>query len=96
MLLAIFFIIANAIFRGSLNYLTLHYPISIGLIIGILMSNSLLLIISLPVLAGCITMIIFDRHFNSSFFEKNVFLKQIIALEQIDRQFFEPVQSHFL
>ena len=46
MLLAIFFIIANAIFRGSLNYLTLHYPISIGLILGILMSNSLLLIIS--------------------------------------------------
>jgi len=29
--------------------------------------TSLLLIISLPVLAGCITMIIFDRHFNSSF-----------------------------
>ena len=29
-----------------MNYLTLHYPISIGLIIGILMSNSLLLIIS--------------------------------------------------
>jgi len=27
------------------------------------------LIISLPVLAGCITMIIFDRHFNSSFFD---------------------------
>ena len=46
MLLAIFFIITNAIFRGSLNYLTLHYLISIGLIIGILMSNSLLLIIS--------------------------------------------------
>lgn len=46
MLLAILFIIANAIFRGSLNYLTLHYLISIGLIIGILMSNTLLLIIS--------------------------------------------------
>jgi hypothetical protein len=46
MLLAIFFIIGTAIFRGSLNYLTIHYPISIGLIIGILMSNSLSLIIS--------------------------------------------------
>ena len=31
--------------------------------------TSLLLIISLPVLAGCITMIIFDRHFNSCFFD---------------------------
>ncbi len=31
--------------------------------------TSLLLIISLPVLAGCITMIIFDRHFNCSFFD---------------------------
>jgi hypothetical protein len=47
MLLAIFSIIGTAIFRGSLNYLTIHYPISIGLIIGILMSNSLSLIISL-------------------------------------------------
>ena len=31
--------------------------------------TSFLLVISLPVLAGCITMIIFDRHFNSSFFD---------------------------
>jgi len=31
--------------------------------------TSILLIISLPVLAGCITMIIFDRHFNTSFFD---------------------------
>jgi heme/copper-type cytochrome/quinol oxidase subunit 1 len=31
--------------------------------------TSLLLIISLPVLAGCITMIIFDRHFNCSFYD---------------------------
>jgi heme/copper-type cytochrome/quinol oxidase subunit 1 len=29
--------------------------------------TSVLLIISLPVLAGCITMIIFDRHFNTAF-----------------------------
>ena len=46
MLLAIFFIIGTAIFRGSLNYLTMNAVISIGLIIGILMSNSLLLVIS--------------------------------------------------
>ena len=45
-LLGIFFIIGSAIFRGSLNYSTIHYPISIGLIIGILMSNYILLIIS--------------------------------------------------
>jgi heme/copper-type cytochrome/quinol oxidase subunit 1 len=31
--------------------------------------TSLLLIISIPVLAACITMIISDRHFNSSFFD---------------------------
>ena len=31
--------------------------------------TSLLLIVSLPVLAVCITMIIFDRHFNSGFFD---------------------------
>ena len=46
MLLAIFFIIGTGIFRGSLNYLTMNAILSIGLIIGILMSNSLLLIIS--------------------------------------------------
>ena len=46
MLLAIFFIIGTAIFRGSLNYLIMNAILSIGLIIGILMSNSLLLIIS--------------------------------------------------
>ncbi len=46
MLLAIFFIIGTAIFRGLLNYLIMNAILSIGLIIGILMSNSLLLIIS--------------------------------------------------
>ena len=46
MLLAIFFIIGTAIFRGLLNYIILNAILSIGLIIGILMSNSLLLIIS--------------------------------------------------
>ncbi len=45
MLLAIFFIIGTSIFRGSLNYLIINAILSIGSIIGILMSNSLLLII---------------------------------------------------
>ena len=43
MLLAIFFIIGTAIFRGSLNYIIINAILSIGSIIGILMSNSLLL-----------------------------------------------------
>jgi len=46
MLLAIFFIIGTAIFRGSLNYIIINAILSIGLISAILMSNSLLLIIS--------------------------------------------------
>lgn len=47
MLLAIFFIIGTAIFRGSLNYLIFNAMISIGSIYGILMSNSIVLIISI-------------------------------------------------
>ena len=43
MLLAIFFILGTTIFRGSLNYLIINAILSIGSIIGILMSNSLLL-----------------------------------------------------
>lgn len=31
--------------------------------------TSILLLVSVPVLAGCITMIIFDRNFNTSFFD---------------------------
>ena len=46
MLLAIFFIIGTSIFRGLLNYLIMNAIITIGLIIGILMCNSLLLNIS--------------------------------------------------
>ena len=46
MLLAVFFIIGTTIFRGSLNYLIMNAILSIGSIIGIVMSNSLLLIIS--------------------------------------------------
>jgi len=47
MLLAIFFIIGTSIFRGSLNYLIMNAIPSIGLVAGLLMSNSLLLIITL-------------------------------------------------
>ena len=46
MLLAIFFILGTTIFRGSLNYLIINAILSIGSIIGILMSNSLLITIS--------------------------------------------------
>ena len=46
MLLAIFFIIGTAIFRGSLNYIIINAILSIGSISSIYMSNSLLLIIS--------------------------------------------------
>ena len=46
MLLAIFFIIGNGIFRGSSNYSIINILISELLISSILMSNSPLLIIS--------------------------------------------------
>ena len=46
MLLAIFFIIGTAIFRGLLNYLIMNAIPSIGSITSLLMSNSLLSIIS--------------------------------------------------
>ena len=46
MLLAIFFIIGTAIFRGLLNYLIMNAILSIGSITSLLMSNSLLSIIS--------------------------------------------------
>lgn len=41
MLFVVLFIIGISIYRGMLNYLTINAIISIGLIIGILMSNSL-------------------------------------------------------
>ena len=46
MLLAIFFIIGTAIFRGLINYLIMNAILSIGSITSLLMSNSLLSIIS--------------------------------------------------
>ena len=46
MLLAIFFIIGTAIFRGLLNYLIMNAILSIGSITSPLILNSLLLIIS--------------------------------------------------
>ena len=64
---------------GSINFIvTLLKASSISLFQGVLFISlfswsifavSILLLISLPVLAGCITTIIFDRHFNTSFFD---------------------------
>jgi len=53
----------------SCNFSFLYSSLFIPLFPWSLFFTSFLLIISLPVLAGCITMIIFDRHFNSSFFD---------------------------
>ena len=64
---------------GSFNFIISIYSLSILFIYYYsffltlysiaLYYTSLLLIISIPVLAICITMIIYDRHFNSSFFD---------------------------
>jgi cytochrome c oxidase subunit 1 len=54
----------------SVYSLSLFYFLSfIELFSWSIFFTSLLLIISLPVLAACVTMVISDRHFNSSFFD---------------------------
>ena len=45
MLLAIFFIFGTGVIRGSLNYIIMNAILSIGSLSGIIMSNSLLLMI---------------------------------------------------
>ena len=46
MLLALYFIIGTAIYRGLMNYLIMNAILSVGLIVGIIMSNILLLVVS--------------------------------------------------
>jgi cytochrome c oxidase subunit 1 len=49
----------------SLNYTSF----GISLFCLSILITSILLVIALPILAGCVTMIIFDRHFNTTFFD---------------------------
>ena len=58
----------TSIFKGSVLSLN-SSTFGISLFCWSIFVTSILLILSLPVLAACITMIIFDRHFNSSFFD---------------------------
>jgi len=64
---------------GSINFIvTLYKACNLSIIYSSLFLplfpwsiffTSFLLVLSIPVLAGSITMIIFDRHFNTSFFD---------------------------
>jgi cytochrome c oxidase subunit 1 len=64
---------------GSINFIvTLYKASNLSIIYSSLFLplfpwsiffTSFLLVLSIPVLAGSITMIIFDRHFNTSFFD---------------------------
>jgi cytochrome c oxidase subunit 1 len=58
----------NFIATSFSAFLIVYDVTYINLYIMSVVLTSFLLIVSLPVLAGSITLIIFDRHFNSSFF----------------------------
>jgi heme/copper-type cytochrome/quinol oxidase subunit 1 len=58
---------------GSINFiatiLSLNSSYSLSLYPLSIFFTSILLVIAVPVLAGVITMVLFDRHFNTSFFD---------------------------
>jgi heme/copper-type cytochrome/quinol oxidase subunit 1 len=56
---------------GAINFVSTIYANSfpVSLFPLSILGTSLLLVLSVPVLAGSITMILFDRHFNTSFYD---------------------------
>merc|ERR1712189_76779 len=61
---------ANFLVTMLTNCMKRARPYSVRLFLWCMLVTSVILLTTLPVLARCITMILFDRHFNTSYFDK--------------------------
>jgi len=61
---------ANFLVTMLTNCIKRAGPYAVGLFIWCMLVTAIMLLTTLPVLARCITMILFDRHLNTSYFDK--------------------------